>query len=111
MSPELEHKLVANVSTILERSEHQSKMLDTISKKQDITNGRVNTLEKSHIEISGKLDDLDKDVRDIEKKDESQDTEIKKGNAFVEMIKNNWKGAAFVIGVALWIYEHGYIHI
>lgn len=104
MTPDLEHDLIANVATILERTGNQTRMLEGISKKQDITNGRVNELEKDYRQLNGT-------VQSLKVKGTELATEIKKGSKFFEMIKNNWKGAAFVLAIFLWIYEHGFIHI
>lgn len=104
MSPDLEHQLIANVATILERSENQTDMLKDVLVEQRKTNGRVTTLEKGHVELKTTVETLKQTGTELH-------DEIKKGNKFIDAIKNNWKGAAFVVAIGLWIYEHGFIHI
>lgn len=104
MTPNLENKLITDVATILERTGSHSKMLDAISKKQDFTNGRVTKSEND-------IKELNRVVGELEKNDHTQSKEIKEVSKLRQMVKDNWKGVAFILGVLLWIFEHGYIHI
>lgn len=104
MSSDLEHELIQNVATILERTGNHTRTLDVISKKQDLTNGRVTHLEGDMRELKGA-------VGELEANDHTQDTKIDSSNKLWEAIKNNWKGAAAVIMIILWLYEHNFIHL
>lgn len=104
MSSDLEHELISNVATILERTGNHTRTLEILLKKQDLTNGRVTHLEGDMREIKGA-------VGELESNDHTQDKKIESGNKLVEMVKNNWKGAAFIIAIVLWVYEHGFIHL